>query len=107
MWDWIIDTAFNNPITDFVNYITSADGIADIVSFPYRAFNTLTDVFFTFLDYSKVMFSGFGARAVQTFDFDFREHFFTTIVGLIFGFFIFKFILNKVFDLITNLLDPM
>jgi hypothetical protein len=104
MWEAIFDTVFDSPIQSFIDYITNP---FEVVQLPYKVFNFFTDMFFGLLSYSKPMFAEFGNRAIATFDFDFKNNFVVTVIGLMFGFFLFKFILSKVFDLLGRWVDPM
>ena len=85
----------------------SEDGLgAYIETFASKVFDFYTSMFLNFLDKSKPMFNQLGRKAISTFHFDFNDNFIVTCVGLIFGFFLFKFVLGKVIDLIGRWLDP-
>ncbi len=107
MFDSIFDLVFNSPLTDFINFVVSPETAVYVANTPARLFNTICNVFFNILDMAKPMFSDFGNHAINTFAFSLTDNFFNTIIGIIFGFFVFKFALGKVLDLIGRWLDPV
>ena len=104
LYSWIFDT----PISDFLEWLVDpTGGVAYAISTPIRLFDKICNLFFNFLDLSKPMFIDFGNHAINTFAFSLTDNFFNTVIGIIFGFFVFKFALGKVIDLIGRWLDPL
>ena len=101
LFSWVRNLIFANGIMDEVGMTAEEKRNA----FIEYLFDTLTDIFFSFFEQMSSAFSAFGSRAINYFSFSFTSNFFITIVGIIFGFFVFKFILGKVIDLISNIID--
>ena len=100
MFESIFDVAFNSPIKDIMDWLVSPEAAVYVANTPFRIFSKLTDWFMALLNYSKPMWAGFGEYAIGTFTITLNDQFFTTVIGFIFGFFIFKFCLSKTLDLI-------
>ena len=103
-------TWFSDIASFFAYYhdLIQSEGIgAALEDYAYDLFLKLEEWFFSFLDTSKEFFIDIGQKALYVFQFDFTKNFLVTVVGFIFGFFVFKFILSKIFDLIGRWLDPM
>ncbi len=72
-----------------------------------KLFELYTTLFVNFMDKAQGLFYNMGNKAITVFHVDFMDNFFVTVCGFIFGFFILKFVLGKVFDLVGRWLDPL
>ena len=94
-------------IIDFAE-VVEVEGIDGAITYYFNIlFEHVSNFFFKFLGESKNVFSSIGSSAVSAFHVELNGNFFFYVVGIIFGFFLVKFVLGKVLDLITNLIDPM
>lgn len=98
---WIKNLIYSNSIFDAVG-MSSEDKVNAYIDY---LFDAITNIFFSFLDHTASMFNSFGNKAISLFQIDFTNNFFVTVCGCIFGFFIFKFVLGKVIDLVSRIID--
>lgn len=108
-----MDEVYNyfSGLGSFIIYLKdmiSNEGLGGTIEhYATKIFDFYTDLFLKFIDNSKEFFGQMGSKAISVFTFDFTSNFFVCVIGFIFGFFILKFALGKVFDLVGRWLDPM
>ena len=102
-FSWLIPSG----IIDFAE-ISQTEGIDGALTYYFNIlFEHISNFFFGFMAESKSAFASIGSKAVSSFNVELNANFFFYVLGLIFGFFLIKFVLGKVLDLITNIIDPM
>ena len=101
LFEWLKSLIWANGIQEEVG-MTKEEKLLSWIDY---FLDIIQDYVFGFLENCSGAFNAIGNKFISLIQIDFTSNFLVVIVGFIFGFWLFKFVLGKVIDLASNLID--